>query len=62
MGIMDKMVGGGKEMEMPLMPKMMTDNDAQCLKMMLSNRPREKRIDLVLKMVAALMEQGCAGM
>ena len=34
----------------------------QCLRMMLPNVPKEKRIDFVLNMVTTLMEQGCAGM
>jgi len=34
----------------------------QCLRMMLPNMPKEKRIDFVLKMVTTLVEQGAAGM
>jgi hypothetical protein len=62
MGMMSKMMGSDKEKEMPMMPQMMTEMMPQCLKMMLPNIPKEKRIDFVLKMVTTLMEQGSVGM
>jgi hypothetical protein len=62
MGMMSKMMGGGKETEMPMMPQMMTEMMPRCLKMMLPNVPKEKRVDFVLRMVDTLMEQGCMGM
>lgn len=34
----------------------------QCLKMILPNMLKEKRIDFVLKMVTTLIEQSCVGM
>ena len=58
--MMPKMMEGINMMEM--MPKMMTEMMPQCLKMMLPNIHKEKRIDFVLKMVTTLMEQGCFGM
>jgi len=62
MGMMSKVMGSDKEMEMPMMPQMMTEMMPQCLKMMLPRIPKEKRIDFVLKMITTLMEQGCVGM
>ena len=62
MGMMDKMMGASKEGEMPMMPQMMTEMMPQCLKMILPNMPKEKRIDFILKMVTCLMEQGRVGM
>ncbi|HEA65312.1 hypothetical protein LCGC14_2496820 [marine sediment metagenome] len=55
MGMMSKMMEGDK-------PEMMMEMMPQCLKMMLPNIPKEKRIDFVLKMVTTLIEQGCVGM
>ncbi len=34
----------------------------QCLKVMLPNMPKEKRVDFVLEMVTTLVEHGCTGM
>jgi hypothetical protein len=56
-----------KKMMEKMMPGMMEECNMlemmpRCLGMMLSKVPKEKRLDLVLKMVAALMEGGCAGM
>ncbi len=62
MGMMSQMMGGSKEREMPAMPQMMTEMMPHCLKMILPDMPKEKRIDFVLKMVTALMEDGCVGM
>jgi len=62
MGMMSEMMGGGKETEMPMMPQMMMEMMPRCLGMMLPNMPKEKRVDFVLKMVTALMEQGSAEM
>ena len=45
-----------------MMPHMMTEMIPQCLKMMLPDMPKEKRIDPVLNMVAIMVEQGSAGM
>ena len=52
--MMSQMMGGGKKGEMSMMP--------QCLRMMLPDMPKEKRIDFVLRMVTTLVEQGCVGM
>jgi hypothetical protein len=62
--MMKSMMGGGEGEGgmMEMMPQMMTEMMPQCLKMMLPNIPKEKRIDFVLKMVTTLMEQGCVGM
>lgn len=62
MGMMSKMMEGGKETETPMMPQMMMEMMPQCLKMMLPNVPKEKRIDFVLNMVTTLLEQGGVGM
>jgi predicted GTPase len=62
MGMMSKMMGGGKETEMPMMPQMMMEMMPQCLRMMLPNVVKEKRIDFVSEMIDTLMEQGCVGM
>jgi len=62
MGMMSKMMGGGQEGEMPAMPQMMREMIPRCLRMMLPNMPKEKRIDFVLNMVTTLVEQGCVGM
>ncbi len=62
MGMMDKMMGGGQGEEMPMMPQMMMGMMPQCLKIMLPNMQKEKRIDFVLEIVATLMEHGCADM
>jgi len=61
-GMMSKMMEGGKEKEMSMMPLMMTEMMPNCLVMMLPKMPKEKKIEFVLKMVASLMEQGIAGM
>lgn len=55
-----KMMEGGKEGEMPMMPQMMMGMMPQCLKIMLPNMPKEKRIDFVLEIVTTLMEHSCA--
>ncbi len=60
--MMPKMMGGGQGTEMPMMPQMMMGMMPQCLKIMLPNMPKEKRIDFVLEIVATLMEHGCAAM
>ena len=62
--MMMSMMGGGEGEGgmMEMMPQMMTEMMPQCLKMMLPNIHKEKRIDFVLKMVTTLMEQGCVGM
>jgi hypothetical protein len=62
MEMMSQMMGGGKKGEMSMMPQMMTEMMPQCLRVMLPNMPKEKRIDFVLKMVTTLVEQGAAGM
>ncbi len=62
MGMMSKMMEGGKEGEMPMMPKMMMGMMPQCVKIMLPNMPKEKRLDFVLEMVTTLVEQGSVGM
>ena len=59
-GMMDKMMGGGQGAEMPMMPQMMMGMMPQCLKIMLPNMPKEKRIDFVLEIVTTLMEHSCA--
>ncbi|UCG93272.1 MAG: hypothetical protein JSV97_06130 [candidate division WOR-3 bacterium] len=59
---MFKMMGEGKEGKMSMMPQMMTEMMPRCLKMMLPNLPKEKRIDFVLNMVRTLVEQGSNGM
>lgn len=62
MGMMSEMMGGGQETETPMMPQMMMEMMPQCMKMMLPNMPKEKRIEFVLEMTAALIEQGSDGM
>ena len=60
-GMMSKMMAGekgGKEEEMPMMARMMTEMMPHCLEMMLPKVPKYKRTDFVLKMVETLMEQG----
>lgn len=42
--------------------EMMTEMMPKCLGMMLQKMPKEKRVEFVLKMVAALVEEGQAGM
>ncbi len=55
MGMMSKMM---EECE----PEMMMDMMPHCFGMMLPKMPKEKRMDVVLKMVGTLVEQGSAGM
>lgn len=43
-------------------PEKMTEMMSQCVGAMLQHMPQEKRTDFVLKTVAALTEQGTAGM
>jgi hypothetical protein len=62
MEMMSKMMEGGQEGEMPMMPQMMMEMMPHCIKMMLPDVPIEKRIDFVLTMVTTRMEQGCIGM
>ena len=62
MGMMPKMGGYGKEMQMKMMPQMMMEMMPRCLSMMLPNIPKDKRIDFVLKMVATLIEKGSVGL
>ncbi|GAJ07733.1 unnamed protein product [marine sediment metagenome] len=62
MKMMSQMMGGGKKGEMSMMPQMMMKMMPQCLRMMLPDMPKEKRIDFVLRMVTTLVEQGCVGM
>ncbi len=52
--MMPKMMEGGKEGGIPMMP--------QCVKVVFPNMPKEKRIDFVLEMVTTLVEQGSVGM
>ncbi len=53
--MMSKMMEGDQfEMMMEMMPK--------CSGMMLQKMSKEKRVEFVLKMVAALVEEGQAGM
>ncbi len=62
MGMMSKMMGGGQGTEMSMMPQMMMGMMPQCLKIMLPNMPKEKRIDFMLEIVATLVEHSCADM
>ncbi len=61
-GMMSKMMGGDQGTGMPMILQMMMSMMPQCLKIMLPNMPKEKRIDFVLEIVATLMEHGCADM
>ena len=54
-GMMSKMMEGCE-------PEMMMDMMPHSFGMMLPKMPKEKRIEFVLKMVATLVERGCAGM
>jgi hypothetical protein len=56
------MMSGGEKMEMSKMPQMMPEMMPYCLGMVLPSMPKEERVDFALKMVASLVEQGCAGM
>jgi hypothetical protein len=60
--MMSKMMGGDQGTGMPMMLQMMMSMMPQCLKIMLPDMPKEKRIDFVLEIVASLMEHGCTGM
>ncbi|HEY5603251.1 MAG TPA: hypothetical protein VIM41_09095 [Gammaproteobacteria bacterium] len=62
MGMMSRMKGDNQKKGMPMMPQMMMEMMPKCLKMMLSNISKEKRIDFVSKMVATFVEQGSVGM
>jgi hypothetical protein len=62
MGMMSQMMGRGQGKGMPMMPHMMTHMMPHCLNMMLPGVPKEERVDFVLNMITALMEQGSAGM
>ena len=62
MGMMSKMMGGGEKREKSMMPQMMVEMMPMCIKMMVPNMPKDKRIDFVIKMINTLMEQGCVGM
>ena len=62
MGMMSQMMSGGQGKGTPMMPRMMTQMMPQCLNMMLPGVPKEERVDFVLNMITALMEQGSAGM
>jgi ABC-type arginine transport system permease subunit len=61
-GMMSGTKEGGQGMGMPAMPHMMMHMMPHCLHMMLPGVPREQRVDFLLNMITALMEQGSAGM
>ena len=55
MGMMSKMMEGcSSDMMMDMMP--------HCCGMMVSKVPKEKRMEFVLKIVSALVEEGCSGL
>ena len=56
--MMSQMMGRGKDTGISMMAQMMP----RCLNMMLPSVPKEERVDFVLNMITALMEQGSAGM
>ena len=62
MGMMPNMESGPKGMPMSMMPAMIMEMMPQCLKMMLPNIPKEKRINFILKMVSTLTEHGLTGL
>jgi len=59
---MSKMMGGGRESGMPMMPQMMTEMMPTCLGMMLPSMPQDKRVGFAREMLSTLLEQGSAGM
>ncbi len=59
MGMMSRMMEKGKQGEISYL---MTEMMPQCLKMVLSRVPKEKRIDFALNMVTTLIEEGSTGM
>ena len=61
-GMMSKMMGEGEKKEKPAMPQMMEEMMPMCIKMMVPNMPKEKRIEFVVTMINTLMEQGCVGL
>lgn len=62
MGMMSKMMGGGMGMGMLKDDEVMMEMMPQGLSMMLSRFPKDKRSDLILKVVPDLVEQACAEM
>lgn len=62
MGMMSKMMGGDMGMGMLKDNELMMEMMPQGLSMMLSRFPKDKRSDLVLKIVPDLVEQACAEM
>jgi hypothetical protein len=66
MAKMMEMMGGDKITEMSCSPEMIMEMMPQmmphCLGMLLPVMSKEERTDFVLRMVATLMEHGCAGL
>ncbi len=60
--MMSNMMGGDKEKKTSIMPQMMMEMMPRCLTMILPSVETEKRVAFVLKMMAALIEHGSAGM
>ena len=62
MGMMSKMMGSGMGMDMLQNDDVMMEMMPQGLSMMLTRFPKEKRGDLVLKIIPNLVEQASAEM
>ncbi len=62
MGMMSKMMGGGKEAETPMMPQMMMEMMPKCLSMIIPKIPKEKRSDYALELVATIIEKASEGL
>ena len=60
--MMSKMMEGGQPKGMAMMPQMMMEMMPHCLHMMLPHAPKKQRTEFVQKMIATLVERGCAGM
>lgn len=59
--MMTKMMSGAEGTQMPT-SEMMLEMMPRCLGMMMMTMPENKRINLVLKMIGAMIEQGKAGL
>lgn len=61
-GMMPKMMAESQSRKMEMMPHMMMEMMPHCLSVMLPRAPKKKRAEFVHKMIAILVEKGCAGM
>ncbi len=62
MDMMSKMMGGDSNMGMPMMEEMMSKMVPQGITMMMSQLPKEQRIEAAENLVATIVEKGSEDM